>query len=149
VECVETMARIARYTEEHLGYRAPARLTCKGSETARSLARAASAVADELGCRLIVAFTESGTTAHLVSSYQPRAIIAAITPDAATYRRLALWWGVVPLFTAESATTDAMITSGERLLRECHLVSPGETIVMLSGQSRTAGATNTLHIAAL
>ena len=64
---------------------------------ARSLARVASTVAEELDCKLIVAFTESGATARLVSSYRPRAPIAAITYNDETYRRLALWWGVVPV----------------------------------------------------
>jgi pyruvate kinase len=146
VECVETMARIARYTEEHLGFRAPARLAIPGAETACSLARAAGAVAEELGCRLIVAFTESGMTARLVSSYQPRATIVAITPHESTYRRLALWWGVTPLLTAESETTDEMLTDGERRLRASGLARSGDTVVMLSGQSRTPGATNTLHV---
>jgi pyruvate kinase len=149
VECVETMARIARYTEEHLGFRAPARLAIRGAETACSLARAAGAVAEELGCRLIVAFTESGMTARLVSSYQPRARIVAITPHESTYRRLALWWGVTPLLTAERETTDEMIRRGEEQLREHGMARSGDTVVMLSGQSRTPGATNTLHVATI
>ena len=43
------------------------------SMVARSLARVASTVAEELDCKLIVAFTESGATARLVSTYRPRA----------------------------------------------------------------------------
>ena len=104
VQAVETMARIAHYTEEQYGLapRGPRRvaLTTRrrpGSQVARSLARVASTVAEELGCKLIVAFTESGSTARLVSSYRPRAAIAAITYNDDTYRRLALWWGVVPV----------------------------------------------------
>jgi pyruvate kinase len=75
------MARIAHYTEEHFGVRAPTRLRAatratdnrtaagQGSQVARSLARVANTVCEELGCKLIVAFTESGSTARLVSSY--------------------------------------------------------------------------------
>ena len=67
-----------------------------GSAVASSLARVANTVAEELDCKLIVAFTDSGATARLVSAYRPRAPIAAITHNPDIYRRLALWWGVVP-----------------------------------------------------
>ena len=147
VEAVETMARIARYTEEHYGFRAPARVTGGSvSMVARSLARVASTVAEELDCKLIVAFTESGSTARLVSSYKPRAPIAAITYNDDTYRRLALWWGVIPVKSDFAATTDEMIVRGEELLKRTGLATTGDTILMLAGQSHTTGATNMLRV---
>jgi pyruvate kinase len=147
VEAVETMARIAHYTEEHYGFRAPARVTGGAvSMVARSLARVASTVAEELDCKLIVAFTESGTTARLVSSYRPRAPIAAITYNDDTYRRLALWWGVVPVKSEFAANTDEMIVAGEQLLKRTGLATRGDTILMLAGQSHTTGATNMLRV---
>jgi pyruvate kinase len=147
VESVSTMARIARYTEGHYPFRSPARVTGgKGSMVARSLARVASTVAEELDCKLIVAFTESGSTARLVSSYRPRAPIAAITYNEDTYRRLALWWGVIPVRSSFAPTTDEMIVQGEELLKRKGLARAGDTILMLAGQSHTAGATNMLRV---
>jgi pyruvate kinase len=148
VEAVATMARIALYTEEHYGaFRPPASVTMGGtSMVARSLARVASTVAEELGCKLIVAFTESGTTAHLLSTYRPRAPIAAVTYNPDTYRRLALWWGVVPVKSEFAETTDDMIVKGELLLKGQGLIAKGDTILMLAGQSHTAGATNMLRV---
>jgi pyruvate kinase len=147
VEAVETMARIADYTEEHYGARPPARVTGgQASMVARSLARVASTVAEELDCKLIVAFTESGSTARLVSSYRPRAAIAAITYNDDTYRRLALWWGVIPVKSAFAPSTDDMIVRGEELLTRGKLAAAGDTILMLAGQSHTAGATNMLRV---
>jgi pyruvate kinase len=147
VESVETMARIAKYTEEHYGFRSPTRIVGgQGSMVARSLARVASTVAEELDCRLIVAFTESGSTARLVSSYRPRAPIAAVTYNLDTYRRLALWWGVVPVRSEFAANTDEMIVKGEELLKRKGMVRSGETVLMLAGQSHTTGATNMLRV---
>jgi pyruvate kinase len=147
VESVSTMARIARYTEKQYAFRSPARVTGgSGSMVARSLARVASTVAEELDCKLIVAFTESGSTARLVSSYRPRAPVAAITYNEDTYRRLALWWGVIPVRSAFAPTTDEMILQGEALLKSRGLAAPGDTILMLAGQSHTAGATNMLRV---
>jgi pyruvate kinase len=146
VEAVETMARIAHYTEENYGYRAPARVTGVGSQVARSLARVASTVAEELGCRLIVAFTESGATARLVSAYRPRVPIAAITPSDETFRRLALWWGVVPVKTDFVRSTYEMVERGAELLKAKRLAASGDTVLMLGGQTNTPGATNMLRV---
>jgi pyruvate kinase len=146
VETVATMARIAGYTERHDVMRRPARVTGIGSMVTRSLARVASTVAEELDCKLIVAFTESGSTARLLSSYRPRAPIAAITYTEDTYRRLALWWGVVPVKSEFAATTDEMIEGGDALLKRRGLASRGDTILMLAGQSHTTGATNMLRV---
>src|SRR5688572_8773930 len=159
VHAVETMARIAHYTEEHFGVRAPTRFRSNlratdsptaradpGSQVAKSLARVASTVCEELGGKLIVAFTESGSTARLVSSYRPRAAIAAITYNDDTYRRLALWWGVTAVKSDFAPDTDAMLLQGERLLKQRGLVQKGDTILMLAGQTHTAGATNMLRL---
>src|SRR5439155_14631081 len=111
VESVETMARIAVYTEEHLSERVPVRRRANPNATrmvARSLSRVATMVAEELECRLIVAFTESGSTARLVSMYRPRPPVAAVTYNHDTYRRLALWWGVVPVKCGLARITDEM-----------------------------------------
>jgi pyruvate kinase len=154
VEAVETMARIAGYTEAH---RSPSTeqalaelrgriLQGPHSAIARSLARVASTVAEELDCKLIVAFTESGTTAQLLSCYRPSAPIAAITYNEKTYRRLALWSGVIPVRSVFTANTDEMITRGDEILKRHGLARSGETILMLAGQSNTAGATNMLRV---
>jgi pyruvate kinase len=147
VPAVATMARIALYTEEYGIFRAPARVTGGTSSlVARSLARVASTVAEELGCKLIVCFTESGTTAMLVSTFRPRPPVAAITFNEDTYRRLALWWGVVPVKSEFAESTDDMIVRGEALLKQKGLVAKGDSVLMLAGQSHTAGATNMLRV---
>ncbi len=147
VEAVETMARIAHYTEQHYGLRGPSRVQVGGgSAVASSLARVANTVAEELDCKLIVAFTESGATARMVSAFRPRPPIAAITHNSDTYRRLALWWGVVPLHSTFVATTDEMLLQGEAILKREGMVQSGDTVLMLAGHSHTTGATNMLRV---
>ncbi len=149
VEAVETMARIAVYTEEHLSQRDPVRRRASGNPTrivARSLARVAAMVAEELECKLIVAFTASGSTACMVSMYRPQPPIAAISYDEEAHRRLALWWGVVPLKSGLARTTDEMVMEAEALLKRKQLAGPGDVVLMLGGQSHTAGATNMIRV---
>jgi pyruvate kinase len=147
VEAVETMARIADYTEEH-ALPAARRPVPKGPGTAvtRSLARVAASVADELGGKVIVAFTESGLTARLLSGFRPRVPVVAITHEDRVYRQLALWWGVVPVKSEVVESTDELLAAGEERLRARGLVTKGDTILMLSGHSLAAGATNMLRV---
>ncbi|HVO11713.1 MAG TPA: pyruvate kinase [Vicinamibacteria bacterium] len=151
VEAVRTMARIAEYTEEHglaeIRTRAGERHDGgTGTPITRSLARVATSVAEELGCKLIVAFTESGTTAHLVAGYRSSVPVVAITHDERVFRQLVLWWGVIPTQSASTENTDELLAAGEERLKARGLVKQGDTILMLSGHSIAAAATNMLRV---
>ena len=158
VETVETMARIADYTEEHgMGAIRPRRADARrgdlppgpagpGTPITRSLTRVAVSVAEELGCKLILAFTESGITARLVAGHRPRMPVVAVTHEDRVYRQLALWWGVVPLKSEFVENTDDLLAAGEERLKARGLVQKGDTILMLSGHSIAAAATNMLRV---
>jgi len=147
VESVETMARIADFTEENDEFQSPGRLAGTSlSAVARALARVAAMVALELNAPWIMAFTETGSTARHVSGFRPRARIAAVTPSEKVHRRLALQWGVLPLLLPRLNLADELIQAGEQELRLAELVNPGDRIVILAGQSHTAGATNLLKV---
>jgi pyruvate kinase len=157
VETVETMARIADYTEEHgasaIRRRGDARrgdhgggAEAPGTPITRSLTRVAASVAEELGCKLIVAFTESGITARLVALHRPKMPVVAITHEDRVYRQLALLWGVVPVRSEFVENTDDLLSAGEERLKARGLVEKGDTILMLSGHSPAAAATNMLRV---
>ncbi len=112
----------------------------------RSLARVATSVAEELGCKLILAFTESGATARLVAGHRPRVPVVAVTHEDRVYRQLALWWGVVPIKSEFVENTDDLLAEGVERLRARGLVQKGDTILMLSGHSIAAAATNMLRV---
>ena len=91
--------------------------------------------ADNLGLTAIVAFTELGGTARLISKYRPDAMIHAFTPIAATRTRMALYSGVVPLEFARVNSTDEMIaTPSAPSSRVKSLITP-----LPAGASRRGG----------
>jgi pyruvate kinase len=158
VGAVETMARIADYTEEH-GMAAirprrastrqgdvPAAPAGPGTPITRSLTRVAASVAEELGCKMIVAFTESGTTARLAAGHRPRVPVVAVTHDERVYRRLALWWGVVPVKSEFVENSDELLAAGEERMKARGLVEKGDLLLMLSGHSRASAVTNMLRV---
>jgi pyruvate kinase len=112
-----------------------------------ALAEAACSVADELNAAGIVAFTQTGSTARYVSQRRPEAPVYALTPDKRTQRRLALLWGVEALMLDDFETTDEMVESGGRRLRELGLMSQGDTVVYVAGAStRTPGGTDLIKL---
>ena len=56
---------------------------------------------------------------------------------------------MLPVRSEFAPTTDEMIVRGEALLKRRGLVAAGDTVLMLAGQSHTAGATNMLRVHAI
>ena len=104
-----------------------------GARFASATAEASVDTADRLDLSTIVAFTESGSTARLLSKYRPHADILAFTPLVETYRRMAAYGGVRPMMLDRVHSTDEMIASAERRMLEDGLVEHGEGVVMVAG----------------
>jgi pyruvate kinase len=105
----------------------------EGAAFASATAEASVDTADRLGLSTIVAFTESGTTARLLSKYRPHADIYAFTPIVETYRRMAMYGGVIPVMIDRVNSTDDMIAAAEARLLEDGLIEHGEGVVMVAG----------------
>jgi pyruvate kinase len=135
VRVIEVMAGICTEAERTPGY--PARVAhvflADDIPFPTAIAQAAADTANLLGLGTVVAFTESGNTARLVSRYRPNSRIVAFTPSESNYRRLAAVWGVTPLLFPRYASTDEMIAHAEELLLQRDLVSPGEWVAMIAG----------------
>src|SRR5579862_8318140 len=61
-----------------------------------------------LGASSVIVFTKSGFTARVVAARRPAVPIVVLTDQAATYRQLALVWGVVPFLVAHADTYEQM-----------------------------------------
>jgi pyruvate kinase len=148
VESVATMARIAEYTERRLGPRRRRSdfAALEGSPVARAVAVAACRAAEQLDARYVVAFTESGSTARLVSYCRPASTILAFTPHERVYRQLALTWGATPMKSRHYETTDEMLESCMKLLSAQDLVVPEDIAIVVCGTTTLEGATNMMKI---
>ena len=83
--------------------------------------------------KAIVAFTQTGSTALLISSYRPETEILGLTPHPHVLGRLALYWGVQPILMKEIAHVDQLIRELEDLLLERGLVEQGDNLIVLTG----------------
>lgn len=116
--------------------------------TPDAIAHAACAIAREVGAKLIVALTESGVTARLVSKARATAPILAFSSDERTLRRLALYWGVAPrALVGPSTNLEDQVRITSQLLMENGLVKSGERYVMVYGaRVGVRGATNAVRV---
>jgi pyruvate kinase len=144
VQAVEVMARIAVQTEPSLCSIPP---DVHVSTEGESVAHAACRAAEEQRARAIVAFTQSGSTALLVSKHRPAVRIIAATPIERIARLVCLYWGVTPLVLKTKRTTDDMISSVERAMIRQKMVDCRDLIVITAGVPvGVAGSTNMMKI---
>ncbi len=135
-EAVEAMARICQTVEEGtLGKRGETPVAFVGDENnvASAVSLAATQISRNVGAGTIVAFTESGNTARLISKYRPEQRIVAFTPNDATLRRMALYWGVISHEFKRRDSTDEEMAAAARHLEADGLAESGETVVMVAG----------------
>jgi pyruvate kinase len=132
VRTVATMAAVCVEAERSPGYPSPVVGRRQGS-FAGAIAEAAANSAATLDLELIVAFTESGSTARLIASHRPSAQIVAFSPHAPTQNRLAMVWGVTPLSFPKLSSTDEMIEEASRILLDRGMVRSGDWVAMAAG----------------
>lgn len=133
VRAVEAMAAICLEAERGPARAVPPAFVGRPGSSASAIARATAEAADGLGLSAVVAFTETGATARLVSKYRPAATIYGFTPRPGTLRRMAVLWGVVPVALPRRSSTDEMIRTAERILVERGLAKRGDRIAMAAG----------------
>jgi pyruvate kinase len=149
VKSVRTMSRIAEVTEQSLPYHEWLRATrTMGSRSVTdAIGQVACEVAAELEAKAIITSTVSGSTARRVASHRPTTPIVAVTPSLATYRQLALVWGIEPLLVDQFVHTDDMIVTVVAAARARGLVEAGDLVIITAGVPLGAtGQTNTLKV---
>ena len=144
VQAVAVMARIAEQAETSLEALPPDKHISGPDE---SIAHAACRAAAEQRAHAIVTFTQSGSTALMVSKHRPGMCVIAPTPFEQIARKVSLYWGVTPVILKTKKTTDDMITSVERIMLKKKLARPRDLILITAGVPiGVAGSTNMLKI---
>ncbi len=135
VKAVTTMSKIAEDAESGFPFDTWAEQIENRSrkDLPEAVSFAACKLADSINAAAIISFTQSGSTARLVSKYRPRRPILAPTPLEETYRRLSLIWGVVPILSESMRDTDEMIDRAFKAALKSRLVKRGQKVVITAG----------------
>ncbi|WP_110181561.1 pyruvate kinase [Nocardioides solisilvae] len=146
LETVRTMARIIESTEDH-GLARMAEVAWAPRTRGGIIAKAAAEVAERVGARYLVAFTQSGDSARRLARYRGAIPVLAFTPLASTRSRLSMTWGVETFKTTEVEHTDEMVHQVDEALLAIGRVQEGEQVVIIGGSPPgIAGSTNALRI---
>ena len=149
VEAVRAMDRIIRVMEpQALAGRDERRLAVREDVTVEdAIALGTAAVARMLKTPLIVTLTRGGFTARKVAATRPSVPILAVTTEVATYRQLALVWGVQTVRVDRVPSYDAMLEVVRDLLLKGGLTRRGDRIVMTAGVPwEVSGSTNLIKV---
>jgi len=149
IETVETMAAIALEAEraDDVQLIEATFLNKKFGRIDQSIAMGALFTAQHLGCKAIVALTESGSTALWISRQRTQVPIFALTSQPTSLRRMALYRNVTPLLMAAHDDRDAALAEAERLLVARGVLRPGDTYAITCGEPMGyPGGTNMLKI---
>jgi pyruvate kinase len=131
----EAEAHVRRFARPHPGTHmtvadAVANLVCRASE--------------ELNLKVVAVFTESGSTARLISKHRPRPPIIAFSMNQQTRRKITLYWGVQPRTCVLVSDVEDMAAHAEKRLLEEKLVKRGDVVGIVAGTPFGIGGTTNL-----
>ncbi len=147
-EAVAMMAKIIIETESHMrdtGLRQPHELRPRLS-ISETICESVAHAAEDLDMAAIVVYTETGTTARLISKYRPQPEIYALTAVSRVCNRLNLLWGVSPLARKHEHSTEDMVSGAEAVLLREGIVKPGDIVGLAAGTQTTSGSTNFMRL---
>ncbi len=148
VETVEHMAAVAAEAEWGDAVTLDGDFTNKKfARIDQSIAMGALFTAYHLGCKAIVALTESGSTALWMSRHNIHVPIFALTAQPRSLRKMALYRNVRPLLIPSFSDRDEALRQAEAVLVEKGVLRPGDTYAITCGEPMGhPGGTNMLKV---
>jgi pyruvate kinase len=113
----------------------------------QSIAMGALFTAHHLGCKAIVALTESGSTALWMSRHKIKVPVYALTPQPRSQRKMALYRNVYPLLLPLVTDLNTALIQAEQLLVSQGVLVRGDTYAITCGEPMGhPGGTNMLKV---
>ena len=118
----------------------------RGSRVAETICECMAHSTQDLDLAAIAIFTETGSTARLLSKYRPEPPIYALSPYQAVVNRAVLLWGTYPMLCARERNIDRMVNLAEDILEREAGVQKRQVVGIVAGTSTRSGATNFLRL---
>ncbi len=149
VEVVRAMDRVCLGAERHLEEQKDnLQLNVRFHRIDQAIASAAMFLVKHVRVDAIIALTESGSTAQWLSRVRTAAPIYALSPNAASRRRMALYRGVYPIAHSEKGKKmDKVLNNAISMVLERGLISVGDRVLLTMGDRLgNQGGTNTMRL---
>jgi pyruvate kinase len=145
-EAVAMMSKIVVEAESHMQELSPRRREPHHLSISETICESVAHAAQDLDMRAIAVFTETGTTARLISKYRPKSAIFGFATRHAVCARMNLMWGVHPVRTDATLNAEDMLIRAERLMIKRQAVRPGDVVAIVAGTRSTTGSTNFMRL---
>ncbi len=151
VEALTVMAQVCEETEHHVAYAKRFQTNeFKIRNRLDAISHATCGMAIDIGAKMIVATSISGTTARMISRFRAPVDIIGMATNRDVWYKLALSWGVTPVLSRTFESTDVLFYQAQEAARAVGNLQPGDTIVITGGKTDgTSGNTNLIKIATI
>lgn len=144
---ISSMARICKAAEMEIDSEKQFKLGVEFGNAEESIAMASMFTANHFPVAAILALTESGRTALLMSRANARIPILAMTRNSSSARRMCMYRGVTAVeFDITQLAASGINRAAVEWLKEAGLVEVGEQIIITRGDFSVEGGTNTMKI---
>ncbi len=149
VDAVQNMQDIASHIEEIIDYQKlmseftlHANLLQVDESTAFSVVHAA----NNVHAKLIIAATQSGKSAKLISKYRPNTKIVALCPSTKVAQSLTLYSGIIPVVGDNFKNIVELITEAQKVAKDKFELKTGDIIIAVGGTPIATSKTNFMKI---
>jgi pyruvate kinase len=153
VQAVKMMTKISLRIERDSHYRymvTSRKYSDPVKRTSDALGNGAIEVAKESDAKLIIALTDAGFTARMISRYKPEQKILALTPREITRNQLVLSYGCVPILCKKFTEIKKAISEAKNMALANGLAAKGDKVVIIFGLPLGGrGGTNSLVVEVL
>jgi pyruvate kinase len=145
-EAVAIMAKIVLEAESAKDEPVQRRRQHRHLSISETICESVAHAAQDLEMKAIAVYTETGTTARLISKYRPKAPVYAFAASQAVCARLNLMWGVSPLYCEMTPDAEEMVKNAETHLLKMHALQPGDVMAVVAGTRSSSGSTNFMRL---
>ncbi len=90
-------------------------------------------LASNIDAKAIIAYTDTGNTSRILSSFGPECDIFAITQNEITYRQLGVCWNITPKLFPHQDTIDNLVRVGIDALKQEGILNKGDKVIVAGG----------------
>ena len=90
-------------------------------------------LAANVGAKAIIAYTNTGDTSRMLSSFGPECPIFAITENETTYRQLGATWNIIPKLFDHQESIDKLVCLSIDTLKSEGYLKKGDIVVIAGG----------------
>jgi pyruvate kinase len=151
VGAVLVLTEIAAHTEDYTLRKGittpPPKLLQMIHHRTAAVAHGAKAVVQDINARLVVVWSQAGGSARYISKHRFGVPVVALSTDPAAVRRMALYYGIIPLQATIPGHFDDLPLLVDEICETHKFAEPGERAVICAGAPLgIVGVTNSLSV---